>query len=132
MGKPSTKPSTEVLIQAAEKYGGVTKDVAKAFNKTKETIRNWRKKDKAFDEAMKVSIPALLNSALEGLRYHVEIKKSEKSIHYTLTSLGKDLGFGNRQIIEERNKIDEQLNSMSDEELNKLITDVNKKISNDL
>ena len=126
MGK-STKPSIEKLVETAEIYAGVVTDVAKALGKTRQTVYTWMEEEPEFKEAMNYDNDLLVDLSMQGLRYHLE-QKSEKSIHYTLDRLARNKGFGLHVKHQDKNKVDEQLAEMSNEELIEHMAMVNRKI----
>ena len=127
MGK-STKPTIEKLVETAEIYAGVVTDVAKALGKTRQTVYTWMKEEPEFKEAMNYDNDLLVDLSMQGLRYHLE-QKSEKSIHYTLDRLARNKGFGLHVKTTNKNKVDEQLAEMTDQELMDHMAEVNEKIA---
>lgn len=124
MGK---KPSKEKLIEAAREYAGCVVDVAKACKCSRNSIYNWMEEEPEFKQAMDQGNDLLVDLALSGLRHHLE-EKSEKTIHYTLDRLARHKGFGQLIKVQDKSKLDEQLDDMSESELVEMMKKTNDKL----
>lgn len=121
------KPSKKKLIELAETYAGVQKDIAEACGVVRQTVAQWQLKDPDFNKAMKNGNETLINLAVRGLRVHL-VKESEKSIHFTLDRLARDKGFGKFVQIQDKSKFEEQLKEKTEAELAELYKEQLKKI----
>jgi len=121
------KPSTEKLKMLVDKYAGCTMDIAKACKVTRVTIWNWRQQDKEFDDEMNKGNDIMLDLAKEGLKHLLE-KKSEKAILYTLDRLGRKDGFGMMIQVQDKSKLENQLDSMSDADILEMMEKNSKRI----
>jgi len=121
------KPSLTKFKNAVEKYGGCKVDIAKAFKTSRQTVHNWCVNDPEFKEEIDKGNDVLLDLAKSSLKYHLE-KRDVKVTTYTLDRLGRREGFGNFIQIQDKSKIDEQLDGMSDEQIMIEIQESRKRI----
>lgn len=124
MGK---KPSEELLIKLAQQHHGCVVDVAKACKATRQSVYNWMNDHPKFKEQMDKGNDMLVDLAISGLVHHLE-NNSEKTIHYTLDRLARNKGFGQMIKVQDKSKIDDQLDEMTDEELLNYSKEIDKKI----
>lgn len=110
------KPSKKELIELAEEKAGVVKDMADACGVSRKTMHLWIKKDEKLQQAVDDGREILIDLAKSGLKQKL-IDGSEKSIIYVLGTLGRKEGFGNVIQVQDRSKLSDQLDDLSDEEI---------------
>lgn len=113
MGK---KPSLKVFKTAVEKYAGVKTEIGLAFGVSRQTVHNWCTTDPEFKAEIDKGNDTLLDLAKKSLKYLLE-HNSERATLYTLDRLGRKDGFGQLIQIQDKSKLDEQLDEMSDDQI---------------
>lgn len=110
------KPSKKVLLALVEETGGVVLDMAKSCGVARSVVYYWINKDADLKQAIEDSRDILVDLARAGLKKKLE-DGSEKSIHYVLSTLGRRQGFGNLITIQDKSKLEDQMDEMSDEDI---------------
>lgn len=110
--KPSKKKLKEVAIECC----GIVKDMADACKASRSQMYRWIEKDPTLKEEIEKARDGLVDIAESNLKKNVEAGK-EKSIIYLLGTQGRKRGWGNFIQIQNRDKLDEQLDEMKDDEV---------------
>jgi transposase len=110
------KPTLKKFKEAVEQYGGCISDIAKAMKVSRGTVHNWINGDPEFKNEIEKGNDVLLDLAKSALKSLLE-NKSERAVLYTLDRLGRKEGFGQFIQIQDKSKLDEQLDEMSNDEI---------------
>lgn len=121
------KPSKKKLLQMAESTGGVVLDMAEQCKVPRSTMYNWINKDQDLKDAIENGRDILVDMAKKGLREKLAAG-SEKSIIYVLGTLGRKEGFGNVIQIQDKSKLEDQMDGMTDEEIMAEMEDSRRRI----
>ena len=124
------KPSKKKLLELIHHHCGIVTDIAKAINVDRRQIYRWIENDKSGElkQAIEDGRDQLIDLAKSGLKKNVE-DGLEKSIIYVLGTLGRKEGFGNVIQVQNRDRLDEQLDDMTDEEILEAMADSRRRIN---
>lgn len=112
----SKKPSKKKLLELIKFHCGIVVDIAKAIKVPRQTVHRWIAKDPELKQAIETGRDELIDLAKSGLKKNI-IDGNERSIIYLLGTLGRKQGFGNVIQVQNRDRLDEHLDEMTDDEI---------------
>lgn len=124
------RPSDRSLIKLAEECGGIIKTMAERKKVARQTMYNWINSSEEIKQAIKDSRSLLIDEAEQCLRTAITEKQDVRAAIYITSTLGRSRGYVQLVETKDRSKLEEQLDSMTDDEILEELEKSRQRIAN--